>query len=201
MKEHFSPKKNKIMPCDEAIIKYGIPEEIEILEEIQDKNKLQEREKYWINYYSTNNKNNGYNLTSGGEALYRDDNFWSVLNELEVIDIRKRRANLERKIDVYQDYKNKISFSGFEKIWLGTVSQNIGKEYLDKMKKFSKKEICGMVNQGELSCKSKLKTDDVLLIRKRYSQGETIKEIQKDYSFVSMNTIRRVCNRETWKHI
>ena len=40
MKEHFSPKKNKIMPCDEAIIKYGIPEEIEILEEIQDKNKL-----------------------------------------------------------------------------------------------------------------------------------------------------------------
>lgn len=101
MKEHFSPKKNKIMPCDEAIIKYGIPEEIEILEEIQDKNKLQEREKYWINYYSTNDKNNGYNLTSGGEALYRDDNFWSVLNELEVIDIRKRRANLEKLGNIF----------------------------------------------------------------------------------------------------
>lgn len=45
------------------------------------------------------------------------------------------------------------------------------------MKKFPKKEICGMVNQGELNYKSKLKTEDVLLIRKRYSQGETIKEI------------------------
>lgn len=38
---------------------------------------LSEREKYWINKFSLDNKNKGYNLTSGGIALLSVDNPYS----------------------------------------------------------------------------------------------------------------------------
>lgn len=44
------------------------------------------------------------------------------LSEKDVIDIRNRRyINKERIIDIYEDYKEKISYSAFEKIVLGST--------------------------------------------------------------------------------
>lgn len=53
-------------PCDYAIHKYGQIQEVEILEEIYDLKLLDEREKYWISFYNSNNRDIGYNLTPGG---------------------------------------------------------------------------------------------------------------------------------------
>ena len=47
----------------------------------------------------------------------------------------------------------------------------------------------------------KLTEEDVINIRKRYDNGESIANIAKDYTFINQNSIRRVCKRETWKHI
>lgn len=54
---------------------------------------------------------NGYNMTIGG-----DGNLRNKLTEQDVIDIRKRYANHERKMVVYLDYQNRIGKSGFSKI-------------------------------------------------------------------------------------
>lgn len=44
------------------------------------------------------------------------------LSEKDVIDIRNRRyINKERIVDIYKDYKEKISYSAFEKVVLGST--------------------------------------------------------------------------------
>lgn len=48
------------------------------------------------------------------------------LTEVDVINIRNRKyLNKEKTIDIYQDYKDKISFSAFEKIVLGSTWKHI----------------------------------------------------------------------------
>jgi len=52
---------------ENALLKYGIDDFIsEILEECEDSNNSNAREKYWIKYYDT--FNNGYNMTKGGDG-------------------------------------------------------------------------------------------------------------------------------------
>lgn len=60
-----------------AIYKYGFDNfKFEIIKEIEGENQdllseeLCELERYYINYYSTFNKNKGYNLTLGGDGIY-----------------------------------------------------------------------------------------------------------------------------------
>ena len=51
-----------------------------------------------------------------------DKNPRAKLKTDDVIQIRYRKyINQERTIDIYQDYKNRISFSAFEKIVLGST--------------------------------------------------------------------------------
>lgn len=193
--EHNRQDRENIV-CDKAIHKYfGKVKVITILEECEQL-KLNEREQYWIAYYSTYNKNKGYNLTPGGEHNIIN----SVFNESQVLDIRKRRWNGERKIKVYQDYLN-FNFNTFEKIWLGITWPQIGKEYIIESNLKTRQEYSSKANRGENNNKAKLKETDVLLIRKRYLNGETITQIHKDYNYVSRETIKRVCLRQTWKHL
>ena len=52
-----------------SISKYGIENHTkEIIEEIQDRNLLQEREKFWINEYRSYDRNIGYNISFGGDG-------------------------------------------------------------------------------------------------------------------------------------
>lgn len=54
-----------------AILKYGWENfEHIILESNLSKEEAEQKEKYYIKYYNSNDKNNGYNLTSGGEKHY-----------------------------------------------------------------------------------------------------------------------------------
>ena len=55
-----------------------------------------------------------------------DKNPRAKLKTDDVIQIRYRKyVNQERTIDIYQDYKNRISFSAFEKIVLGSTWKHI----------------------------------------------------------------------------
>lgn len=73
IKEHYNDGRAG-MNCHKAIMKYyNNPDEIdvEILEqiEIEDYRILSELERKWIKYYDANNKEKGYNRTSGGIDL------------------------------------------------------------------------------------------------------------------------------------
>ena len=60
----------KIQLCEQAIQKYGEINQIDILEECP-LEKLDEREKYWIEYYDSTDKLKGYNLIDKGNVAGR----------------------------------------------------------------------------------------------------------------------------------
>lgn len=188
-------------PCDLAIQKYGRFEEVEILEIVEDNTQLNEKEQYWIQFYNSNNKEIGYNLTSGGKALSGENHPKSKLSNDEILDIRKRRFRGERKKDVYIIYQDKITFGGFEHIWLGRTSPHIGKEFIIPTNEISRQEYSSMANSGENNGMAKLNKEKVLKIRELYDNGETITNISQIYPEVNKISIRRVCKRETWKNV
>ena len=52
-----------------AIEKYGVENfNKEILEECESKESLNEREKYWINFYNSTDREIGYNISLGGDG-------------------------------------------------------------------------------------------------------------------------------------
>ena len=93
-----------------AFQKYGLENfSFEIIEECEPE-QLNLKEQYWIDYYDS--YNNGYNMTSGGETNYGDNHPGHKLTKQDVIDIRTRYANLERRKEVYLLYNQRIGESG-----------------------------------------------------------------------------------------
>lgn len=204
MSEHNSPSENKT-PCDKAINKYGKITEIEILEFINDKNLLYERERYWISYYQTNDKEKGYNLTDGGDSSFQngEKSPRAVFTNDQVLDIRKRRFNGELRRDVYKDYSDK-SLATFDNIWLGKGYSYIGQEYLiPNNPEFNRKYFSSIANSGTNSKKAKCSKEEVLDIRKKYTdEGLKFTEIQKNfYPHLNTSTIRRIALKQTYKNV
>lgn len=194
MWEHNTPSSNK-QACDLAIKKYfGRVEKIVILEECLPE-ELDEKEKYWIKYFRANEKDFGYNLTEGGQEKRKTRRSFS---DEEILWIRKRKKNGERKCEVYRDFSDR-KFSVFEKVWLGTTYPEIGQELFAEKK--TRQEYSSIANRGENNAKAKLTEQDVRNIRNLYSQGKTKTQISQQYSFVSYITISRVCDNITWKHV
>ena len=87
----FNPNNKEYhLPLSRGIRKNGIDAyEFIVLEEIDDQEQLDEREKYWIEYYNTYNNPDKYNLTPGGSP--KDYKFTCFSDELidYVIDLIK----------------------------------------------------------------------------------------------------------------
>lgn len=100
--------------CSSAIKKYGKILKVEILEEIHPDNreKMQEREKYWIEYYQSNDKRYGYNLTTGGDgSSIGSQNLQAKLTEeqyFKVVDLLKNHLEL-RIQDIAEMYNLSLS--------------------------------------------------------------------------------------------
>lgn len=102
--EKGSPTKHAVHYAIEKYYQGSIPE-IEVLEEIDfnDKDKMKEREKYWIAYYDTYGEN-GYNLTEGGDGLEMLRNLWKENQKLtdeqakEVRDLLRNSFLTQREI-------------------------------------------------------------------------------------------------------
>ena len=58
-------------------------------------------------------------MTAGGEDNQGESHPSHKLTESDVLDIRIRYDNLERRQEVYELYKDRIGESGFSKIWKG----------------------------------------------------------------------------------
>lgn len=82
-----------------ALKKYGLDEfDFEIIEEAESL-ELQEREKFWINFYNSNDLNVGYNLTNGGEKF---------VHNLETVLKMKKSSNNKIKVFLYDKMGNYI---------------------------------------------------------------------------------------------
>lgn len=161
---------------DNAIQKYGADNfSFEVLEECT-LEELNEKEKFWIAYYNTYS-GFGYNLTAGGDKNCGEENGRAKLSQEDVEYIRDCYNSHMRRKEVYQRFKDKISFSTFSHIWDGSAWSHIKPEvYTEANKKFYSRQS----SLGEKSSSALLTDAEVIKCRQRYVQ-ETAKEIYQDY--------------------
>lgn len=180
-----------------ALAKYGSDNFIfEVIEtfDTYDPELLGEREKYWIQYY--NSQEDGYNETSGGDLGCGR----AKLTKEDVIAIRIRYQNRERCMDVYEDYKHLIKRSGFNKIWKGETWKYIMPEIYTLENRIYHKMHTS--NPGQKNGRTKLTDQDVYNMRLRYKNGELAKDIYEDYKDkITYRSFQNILCYRNWKHI
>ena len=176
------------IPLDIAIKKYGKDAfTFEILEECTPE-QLNERESYWIKYYDT--VSNGYNCSEGGDQQSTgENNGRAKLTEQDIIKIRTAYANHKKQQDVYQEFKDIISFNYFQNLWQGRSWSHIMPEvFTEENKNYYIYEN----SKGEKSSNAKFTDEEVLQIRQRYVK-ESAKAIFEDYKDkVSYQTLQQI---------
>ena len=181
-----------------AFQKYGLENfTFEVLEECEPQD-LNNKEKYYIEYYNT--YKDGYNQTTGGEDNYGENHPGHKLTEQDVINIRIRYNNHERKKTVYLDYNNRIGESGFSKIWKGQTWTDILPEvYTEENKNFHKNNTG---NEGSSNGRSKITEQDVYNIRLRRKNGEALKDVYEDYKDkLTKGSFTNIWSYQNWKNI
>ena len=183
-KEHIYHKDSYI---DKAIHDEGISNfSFEILEECKAE-ELDFKEDYYIQKYNSNK--NGYNLIRGGQHNIGESNPNAKLTEQDVYNIRESYNNHEYKLEVYEKYKNKISFSYFSNVWEGSSWKNIHYDvYTKENINYYKKE----TSIGEKSSISNFTNNEVLELRKRYvneSAREIYESVKDRCTYQSLQSI------------
>ena len=195
--EHKNRGTTSRIPVDIAIQKYGKENfSFEVIEECTIE-QLNQKETYWISYF--NSVENGYNCSVGGDQQsIGSNNGRTILTEDEVKIIRTAYNNHERRKDVYEQFKDKIAFSSFARIWNGTSWTHIMPEVLtENNKRYYSKE----ATNGEKSPNAKLTDKEVINIRERYV-SENARAIYKDYeNRCSYNTFQQILWGRTYKHL
>jgi group I intron endonuclease len=117
----------------------------------------------------------------------------------DVVKLRERYSNGEYWREVYKDY-----------IWVYNDEWTFWNVYYGNRYKLVMPEVfteenrhkhAGMSKSGSLNGRAKLNEEDVLMIRKRWSEGATRKELYEAYPQVSQVSIRDIINGKTWKHL
>lgn len=196
-KEHQTKGSSSRIPLDIAIQKYGINAfTYEIIEECPIE-KLNEREKYWIKYYNT--IDNGYNCLEGGEQQSLGAfNGRAKITEQDVINIRKAYANHKKQKEVYEEYKDIISFSYFQNLWQGRSWAHIMPEVFTKE---NKQYYIYQNSKGSNGAFAQFTDDEIIKIRKRYV-NESAKNIYKDYkNRVSFQTFQAMLWGRSYKNL
>lgn len=193
-KEHTF--KNKI-PIDKAIQKYGKESfQFEILEECS-LDELDEKERYWINYYNTY-KGFGYNCSEGGGLNFGENNGRALITESDIINIRKAYNAHKNRKETYQKYKDKITFSNFAAIWDGTTWKHVMPEVYTKE---NKEYYSNLTSIGEKSVNAILSDEEVMECRKRYV-SESAKDIYEDFKDkIKFQTLQQILWGRTYKHL
>ena len=198
IERRFQEHKNKKdIPIEFAIQKYGSEAfNFEIIEECK-LEELDEKEIYWIDYYNTF-KGFGYNCSIGGGKNYCENNGRTKLTNEDVSYIRDCYNAHRRRREVYEEFREKISFSSFASIWDGSTWKNIKPEvYTEENKNYYKYQS----TNREKSFSAKLTDEEVMECRERYV-NENAKEIYKDYqNRISYQTLQQILWGRSYKHL
>lgn len=175
-KEHQTKGASTRIPLDIAIQKYGKESfTYEVLEEC-DIESLNERESFWIKYYNT--VETGYNCNYGGDnSVVGSKNPKAKLTEKDVKIIRMAYANHKKQKEVYELFKDKITFNSFQNVWQGRSWKHIMPEVFTEE---NKQYYIYDNSKGENGSGSQFTDEEVIAIRKRYV-SESAKQIYEDY--------------------
>ena len=185
-----------------ALRKYGIQGFTWEVLEYCEPELLAEKEIYWIEKEKA--YANGYNETIGGDIGGFDRNGElhpnHKLTEKDVINIRTRYNNRERKNEVYLDYNNCIGNSGFDKIWKGETWKLVMPEVYSKENRDFHSNNTG--NKGSKNGRSRLTEEDVYNMRLRRKNGDNIRKVYEDYqNLITYGSFTNVWTYQNWKNI
>ena len=176
--------------------KYGLENfTIEQIDESENFKVLGEKERYWIEYYSSYKPEKGYNLTRGGESNQLDANPRTKLCVEDVIQIRKIYDECEIGAkEAWSLYKDKISYSAFEKIYEGTTWRNICPEVYSEENRLKHKTTMKAMKGSRNGC-SKSSDEEIIEIRKYYV-NHTLKETYEKLgeNFKNLDSFRMAIN-------
>lgn len=162
------------------------------------------KEIYYIDFY--NSWKNGYNSNSGGgntEHLIGEKHPMAILTDQELLELRQIRASKLYTIQqVFEFYKDRLSFSGFQKCWNYETRIEIASELNTKdLSIFYKldKRNC----TGESHGNSKLSNDEVLDIRNKYwVEGVKMRDIWEPYKeLYSLSGFRKIVLGKTFTNV
>ena len=185
------------LAIDKAIQKYGIDAfTYEVIEECS-LDELNAREIYWIEYYDSY-KGFGYNCNAGGGDSQGENNGRTNLTNKDVEYIRDCYNLHKRRKDIYQQFKDKISFGAFARIWDGSTWANVKPEvYTQENKEYY---MYHTTDGGASEC-AILTDEEVMECRHRYI-NETAKEIYEDYKDrLSYQTLQQILWGRHYKHL
>lgn len=170
-------------PLYQAFRKYGIENfSFEIIEEINDCEVMNEREKFWIKHYDCYGGDKGYNATLGGDGgvtcINSRDKYGKLTTE-EVIYLRKRYVECKYPASyIYNvEFKDRITLRGFQAIWLGQNAKNIMPEVFTEENK-QKQTKLNRRYEGVL--RRRISLQEIKDARERVSKGETKRAIWKE---------------------
>lgn len=195
--EHCYKGVKSRIPVDIAIEKDGINNFTFEIVELCQTEQLNEKETYWIKYF--NSVQEGYNCSYGGDQQSSgENNGRAQIKEEDVRNIRKAYNEHKRRKDVYNNYKDKITFSTFSKIWDGTQWSHIMPEvYTEENLLYYRIQ----ATNGELSENAAFTNEEVINIRKRYVK-ETAKEIYEDFKDrCTYQTLQQILWGRTYKDL
>lgn len=174
---------------DEKIHEIGVENFGFEVVELCEQNQLDLREEYYINFYKSNVPGYGYNIVRGGQHNIGESNSNVKLTEKDVYNIREAYNNHERKYDVYERFKHKVTSSYFSSVWEGTSWKHIHYDvYTEQNLEYYKRGTC----VGENSDKAIFTNEEVLELRKRYvneSAREIYESVKDRCTFQSLQCI------------
>lgn len=174
-----------VKPLYRAFRKYGLENfTFEILEECS-KEKLCERELYWIKEKETYTK--GYNATIGGDLppltarLSGEKHGMAKLTEADVLMCRELYSKGFESRKVWEEHFSEVlSYPGFQRMWHGNTWKSVMPE----------------VFENNPRPKQKITEENIADILQRHSNGQSIRSISKDYQgILGYGTIYRVCTQ------
>lgn len=173
-------------PLYKAFRKYGIEKfKFLVLYEGLTLEDAKKKEVELIKKFKTLTHENGYNITKGGDwrANSGENNNTTKLTEKEVLDIRKRIESGENIKFVYEQYSDKITFGGFQSIYLGRTWKYLGKP-----------------KNNILPNGASINKDMVLKIKAMHDEGKNPHQIAKELG-LEYKKCWRICKGDTYKNI
>ena len=162
------------------------------------------KEIFYIAKY--NSWHNGYNCNSGGgnaEHLFGESHPFAILTDKELYELRQIRASKVYTFQqVFEFYKDRLSYSGFEKCWNYDSRADVASEWntqeLANFYRFDKRDCV-----GESHGNSKLSNDEVIEIRNKYwVEGIKMKDIWESYKeLYSLSGFRKVVLGNTYINV
>ncbi|WP_088041536.1 GIY-YIG nuclease family protein [Bacillus sp. EAC] len=192
--------------------------EWEVIDEADNYEDLNEKEKYWIDYYDT--FNNGYNMTVGGEGsngyiITEEDTLKRIKSQgVKPFILFDTEGNIKGEYEVVKWVEKELEipsggiFSTLYNTAFSTTSYNgttYSAIYTDDFTHLAMWERIYKINnphkaRGEDSAMAKLTEKQVLEIIDLILDGFSYKEISNKYD-IHVNTISSIAKRENWSHV